>query len=175
MLGLSICKGGNVIKAITLLEPWAILVATGFKKIETRSRISNYRGKLAIHASKRNPKWARELCFLEPFRSVLDEINMRANYTLPLSNLPLGAVIATCWMKECCLIKEDGLYRLIPYRMGKPEYYAPLPGEPERSFGDFTPGRYAFILEDVKPLPEPIPAKGILGMWNWEPPEGVIL
>ncbi len=164
-----------IIKAISILEPWAILVATGLKKIETRSRPSNYRGKLAIHASKRIPKWARELCFLEPFRSALDEINMQANYTLQLSNLPLGAMIATCWMKECCLIKNDGLYRLIPYyRTGKPKYYAPLPGDPERSFGDFSPGRYAFILENAKLLPQPIPARGIQGLWNWEPPEGTI-
>lgn len=39
----------------------------------------------------------------------------------------------------------------------------------EYVFGDYTPGRYAWILEDVKQLPEPIPAKGHQGLWNWEP------
>jgi hypothetical protein len=37
-----------------------------------------------------------------------------------------------------------------------------------------NPGRYAWILEDIKPLPEPIPARGAQGLWNWEP-EGVII
>lgn len=125
-------------------------------------------------ASKGFPKWARELCLLEPFRTALDEIDKHANFTLPLQKLPLGAVIATCLMTECCLIKEDGLYRLFPRQPHrKPEYYAPLPGEPERSFGDYTPGRYAYILEDVRAFPEPLPAKGQLGLWNWEPLEGV--
>jgi hypothetical protein len=43
------------------------------------------------------------------------------------------------------------------------------PPEPERSFGDYTPGRYAWILTNIKPLPAPIPAKGALGLWDWEP------
>jgi len=34
-------------------------------------------------------------------------------------------------------------------------------------YGDFTPGRYGWILADVKQFKEPIPAKGMLGLWNW--------
>ena len=42
----------------------------------------------------------------------------------------------------------------------------------ELALGDYTPGRYAWKLANVKKLPEPIPAKGRQGLWNWEPPEG---
>jgi hypothetical protein len=38
----------------------------------------------------------------------------------------------------------------------------------ERAFGDYTPGRFAWLLANVKALPEPIPAKGALGLWNYE-------
>lgn len=37
----------------------------------------------------------------------------------------------------------------------------------EIDFGDYTTGRYAWYLEHVTPLPEPIPAKGSLGLWEW--------
>jgi hypothetical protein len=38
----------------------------------------------------------------------------------------------------------------------------------EKAFGDYTPGRYAWLLADVRRLPEPIPARGALGLWEWE-------
>ncbi len=159
-------------KVISLLQPWAILVALDLKGIETRSRASNHRGPLAIHASKGFPVWARELCALEPFKTALFGENGRF---ISYHDLPLGAVLATCQMMECCLIKEDGLYKLFPGQPHrKPEYYGPLPGEPERSFGDYTPGRYAYIWDEPKLLPKPVPAKGMLGLWEWTPPEGVL-
>jgi hypothetical protein len=40
--------------------------------------------------------------------------------------------------------------------------------EIERYFGDYAPGRYAWILDDIQPLPEPIPAKGKQGLWEWK-------
>lgn len=63
-------------KAVTLTQPWATLVAIGAKQIETRSWPTNYRGPLAIHAGK-GPStigWPQlnHICNrTEPFRSVL--------------------------------------------------------------------------------------------------------
>ena len=42
-------------KALTLHQPWASLIAIGAKKIETRSWATSYRGPLAIHAAVRKP------------------------------------------------------------------------------------------------------------------------
>lgn len=39
-------------------------------------------------------------------------------------------------------------------------------------FGDFTRGRYAWILENPVMFEKPIPAMGSQGFWNWN--EGVI-
>lgn len=38
---------------------------------------------------------------------------------------------------------------------------------PERVFGYFAEGRYAWEKKDVKSI-DPVPAKGQQGLWNWE-------
>lgn len=39
-------------KALTVKQPWAELIASGRKPLETRTWSTSYRGKLAIHAGK---------------------------------------------------------------------------------------------------------------------------
>ncbi|WP_318249340.1 ASCH domain-containing protein [Paenibacillus sp. alder61] len=38
----------------------------------------------------------------------------------------------------------------------------------EYRFGDFALGRYGWELVEVRKLPEPVPAAGKQGLWNWE-------
>ena len=38
----------------------------------------------------------------------------------------------------------------------------------EMLFGDWTPGRYAWELANVRLLPKPIRAKGAQRLWNWD-------
>lgn len=149
-------------KAITLYQPWASLIALGEKKIETRSWHTNYRGPLAIHASANIPKWAKELCWTEPFRSTL----LKHEYKMHLGELPTGMIITTCNLIDCFEIKEihGRIWAVNPngtsinINVYSNEFY----------FGDYTPRRYAWILDDIKPIDKPIPAKGHLGLWNWE-------
>ena len=44
-------KRGNNMKALTIKEPWATLIISGYKKYEFRSWKTNYRGEIFIHAS----------------------------------------------------------------------------------------------------------------------------
>ena len=37
----------------------------------------------------------------------------------------------------------------------------------EDPFGDFSEGRYLWLLKDVVPLREPVPALGRQGIWDW--------
>ncbi|ETT32155.1 ASCH domain-containing protein [Paenibacillus sp. FSL R5-808] len=139
-------------KAITIIQPWATLIALGEKQFETRSWFTKHRGELAIHAGK---KIDREACLAEPIRSTL------ARYGYTADNLPNGAVVAVVVMKDCLQSVDtwtDG------YLLENGSYVYP----PEYEFGDFTPGRYGWQLSNVRPLPEPIPAKGQQGLWNWE-------
>lgn len=149
-------------KAITLTQPWATLVAIGAKKIETRGWRTRYRGPLAIHAAKGFPKEAQQLAYyVEPFRTVLAQAHCIPTqaYGMTPENLPTGCVVATCELVECVLIEDHSTDWGLRWPIT----------EQERAFGDYTPGRYAWLLADVQPLATPVPARGALGLWNWEP------
>ena len=131
--------------ALSMTQPWATLASVSAKKIETRSWSTNYRGPLAIHASKIYPLSAKGLTLLTPFYEALDKAGL-----MP-ATLPTGSIIAYCVLKDVIKIEAK----------------TKLPKEPERSFGDYTIGRYMWILEDMQPLKNPIPARGRLGLWTW--------
>jgi hypothetical protein len=38
----------------------------------------------------------------------------------------------------------------------------------QRPFGDFTPGRFAWLLDNIQRLDPPIPARGRQGFWEWK-------
>lgn len=131
-------------KAITLTQPWATLVAIGAKRIETRSWRTFYRGPLAIHAAKGFPEWARERFFDFEFREALE-----ANCIHSFHELPLGVVIATCTLVNCERITPNN-----------------VPPAPEFCFGDYTVGRWAWYLSDVKAFDKLVPMQGKLGLWE---------
>jgi hypothetical protein len=130
-------------KALTLTQPWASLVAYGAKRIETRSWSTSYRGTLAIHAAKGFPKAAMRV-----HGHILWEDEPA---------YPLGVVLATCRLADCLRV-ERSVFGLSPNALS----------EQEKAFGDYTPGRWAWILAQVQPLATPIPAKGALGLWEFE-------
>lgn len=158
-------------KALSLWQPWASLLACGAKRYETRSWATNYRGPMAIHASKKlfdtGTYLDREL---HPFA---DALGLPDIYSF--DTLPRGCVIATADLLECyqvipnTLKCADGNYRLNLTRNGGrgTATYAFVPKD-ELLFGDFSYGRYIWEFANVKLLTAPAPAKGAQGLWNWE-------
>lgn len=143
-------------KTLTLMQPWATLVALEVKRIETRSWCTSYRGPLAIHVASRMSKTAISLCWETPFRTALEAGGYFAgggSATNPFG-LPLGAVIAVVALIDVRSITLEN-----------------QPAEPEYSFGDYTPGRFAWILRDVHCLQDVVPARGRLGLWEWTAPD----
>ena len=69
-------------------------------------------------------------------------------------NLPIGCIIATCDLTGCWKI-ETPLNRFDI-------------SDQERAFGDYTPNRYMWILDDIERILPPIPAKGNRRLWDWE-------
>lgn len=131
-------------RCLTIRQPWASLIALGEKTFETRSWKTAYRGEIAIHAGLKVDK---SVCSLEPFRSAL------ARHGLTADLLPAGAIIATGVLANCYEVTaglaEEG-----------------WPGGDEYSFGNYSEGRFAWELERVMPLVNPVPAKGRLGFWE---------
>lgn len=140
-------------KALTLTQPWATLVAIGAKRFETRSWSPRHLGPIAIHAALGLPAWVRLVMEAEPaFRLDLGEQALDA--------LPRGAVIAIARLEFA--EPTASLYL--------PDLLARLGGPHERALGDYRPGRWAWYLADVQALPEPVPASGALGLWEWARP-----
>jgi len=161
-MGKLIClRSGGKLKAITIHQPYASLIAVGCKTIETRSWVTKYRGQLAIHASRKFTYGVIDvLCRLNQiWRETMKSLGIDYEKGFRISPLPHGAVIATCRLVDCILITE---------------LYAAELTDHERTFGDYTRGRFAWLLEDVRMLPKPVPAKGMQRLWNWTPPEGVV-
>ena len=149
--------------AISLWQPWASAIALGSKHIETRSWPTKYRGPIAIHAAKRCVKselihlscchnWTGALykhLFGQPGKCILA--------------LPFGAIVAVCELVDCRPsesftngeLDEDrfptntGIYRWT-----------------ERGMGDFSLGRYGWVLKNVRALENPTPWKGSQGFFN---------
>jgi activating signal cointegrator 1 len=143
------------VKAITLTEPWAILVALNAKRVETRSWTSGYRGPLAIHAAKRFPRDCQELCASEPFLSVLKA----AGFT-HTRELPTGAIVCVSMLDK--IWPTFGFWERNSVRaVARPH---------ERAFGNYDPDRYGWLLGLPARLATPVPVKGALGLWT-VPPE----
>ena len=151
-------------KTITLTQPWATLVAIGAKTIETRGWKTTYRGKLAIHAaaglaSVGGGAGLYGLCDSEPFHTAL-----RDQYLPHI--LPKGAIVAVCELIDCVPTEYVRSVKIVrPVQRPGSEW---LWTENEKAFGDYTDGRFAWLLADIRALPEPIPARGALGLWNYE-------
>lgn len=124
-------------KAITLWQPWASAITLGVKTIETRSWATSYRGPLAIHAAARKPT-VDEQDLVEVL------VNMRRGHPLPL-----GAVVATCDLVH--VARADAIVKT----------------EQEERWGNFSEGRFAWILQNVRPLDPPVAARGYQQIWNW--------
>ncbi len=142
-------------KCISLTQPWASLVILGHKGVETRSWRTKHRGPLLIHASRKFPAEAQALCNVEPFRTALQG-------AAP-SSLPLGQVLGSVLLLDC-VPTNDFLLDSAP----------PLPGDESRprltrkelAFGDYSPGRFGWLLEQPTPLVVPLTWKGHLNLFE---------
>ena len=130
-------------KALSLWQPWATLMAIGAKRIETRGWSTKYRGPLAIQAAKRFAQDERHLCMEEPFWSALTAAGLTK-----LSDLPLGALV--------CVVDLVDVVPTGPTLFSDAIRIPPL----ELPFGNYAPGRFAWKTENLRRFKEPILWKG---------------
>lgn len=129
-------------RCISVHEPWSSLIACGGKRYETRSWATKYRGDLAIHASKRwTAEQSKEACQLF---GVSDEAK--------LPPLPLGAVLCVVELVDC-IPTEDLLAANVISAL-------------EQRMGNFGPGRYGWLLANVRPLSLPFVTRGFQGLFD---------
>jgi hypothetical protein len=80
-------------KALTIRQPYAHLIAAGIKRIENRSWPTAYRGPLAIHAA-RSP----------PDAGTLEDL-ARLGFPIP-DGLTYGAIVAVCELLDCVALAD---------------------------------------------------------------------
>ncbi len=129
-------------RVLTIKEPFASLIANRIKKIETRSWKTKYRGEIYIHAGLAKVK----------------DKDKRIHHLLSYLSDPTpkyGEIIAKANLVDCIFMDDEFLKKIgenpVEYECGHYEY-----------------GRYAWVLEDVELLENPIPVKGKLGIWHYE-------
>ncbi len=164
-------------KALTVYQPYASLIAVGAKQYETRSWATNYRGPIAIHAAIALPKMLRGVLDSQFVSAVQHALFSDCLHVDMWSNigqlLPRGVIVATAELVECHkIVSKLTIGTPIEEVPNQAAFYVndsrmSIQGN-EFLFGDYTPGRFAWELANVKPLREPIPARGMQGLWNWD-------
>lgn len=129
-------------KVLSLTEPYATLIKEKKKLIETRSWKTSYRGELYIHASATKIK------------KVVKE-NQELMSLVENTSLNFGYIICKCNLVDCIYMTKEYVEEM------KKNHHQ------EYICGDYQEGRYAWILEDITPLENPIKAKGQLSIWNY--------
>jgi hypothetical protein len=116
------------VKIISVRQPWATLIVSGFKDVENRTWPTRYRGPVLLHASQRTDDISEE------------EIERRFGVRLDCE-LPLGGIVGITEIAECV--------RPHPSKWYAPAHYAfvlansrPLP---------FVPWKGALSLRDAPP------------------------
>lgn len=179
-------------RALTLWQPWASLIALGAKTIETRSWSTKYRGPIAIHAAARRSapgtygEW--HISGYRPegwLREALSRSHATNSPIFPTQwehhELHLGAIVAVAELWRVVPILDDHETTQDGSTFVRRERRAISAEElwlynfssgrcmditSQTPYGDFTPGRFAWLLTAVRPLPEPLPAKGRQGLWT---------
>jgi len=126
-------------KALTICQPYAELIARGTKRVENREWPTRYRGVFYIHAGK-SREWMNDDGFVE------------LDYDILLSEMQFGAVIAIAELVDCLPYDTimDGLYGSKYPWLRKHEH---------------TNGPWCWIIGSVKRV-VPVPWKGALGLWE---------
>jgi hypothetical protein len=151
------------LKALTVRNPWGWSIGLAplplRKPVENRSRYMAYRGPLAIHAGARS-RWDPAGEWSHLVRSAW-EVHVRSlpgwpglpasdvDLTRKTTLMPFGAIIALAEVTGChhsdhCM-DTAGTYACSEWA---------------------APGQFHITLANVCPLAEPVPARGMLGLWT---------
>jgi hypothetical protein len=162
-------------KAITLTQPWASLVAIGAKTIETRDWQTSYRGPLAIHAGAGlGPVGGRTGLRKTISQREIGEALIAGGVRWE-TDLPLGAIVAVATLAGVwpMIYGHDaagrGGYGYQTWETGGLSMRFVAVSDQEQAFGLWLVGRRAWVLTDVQRLEAPIPCTGRLGLWDVPP------
>ena len=125
-------------KVITIKQPWATLIAKGYKEYEFRTWKTKYRGDILIHAGKG-----------------IDREAMTRFKDLNLEYLK-GCIIAKAKITDCIYVDDNFRKKVISKN---PTVYKGLNNTEWRGYG--------FKIEEVEEI-RPIEINGKLSLWEYD-------
>lgn len=144
----------DTIRGLTIKQPWAFAIAEGFKTIENRSRRTNYRGTLLIHAGQTHDRSVVIVRYSRDAAARLDELGGSGNFwdarcyipsrvlPPPHATIALSGVIATARLAGCHEA-ADGCCS--PWGLAD---------------------QWHWELADIQPLSRAVAKAGALGLWK---------
>lgn len=168
------------VRALTLKQPYASLVALGVKTIIDQAKPTGYRGRLLIHAGKARPDFSplriREACYAHAVGVWEQRPNEPGGVLICVdqSTIDFGAVVASAQLVDVVpIVDSPSAHNCVDVRVGHPEAGLALRADlgdegdytgervtditDQRPFGDFAAGRWALILDDVQATTERCP------------------
>jgi hypothetical protein len=135
------CNGGRrLMKTLSVIMPWPLLIMHYGKDVENRTWATNYRGKILIHASKK-AEGAFDTLHVIKEKGLIDFNGMSWLFSRYPSRL--GCIIGSVELVDCVQNSKS--------RWAEP-------------------GMWHWVLRDPIPLENPIPVRGSLGLWEYKGP-----
>lgn len=139
-------------KALTICQPYAELIARGEKRVENRTVNYAHRGPLLIHAGV-SQKFLR-----------LNERGTVDVTGVAKAEMDFGVIIGVCDVIDCV---RPLRYITEPYQRRVPVFSAAVNRKyPWLSSHPHAEGPYCLILENMRRFETPIQARGMLGLWD---------
>ena len=132
-------------KALTIWQPYANLIAKCLKHYETRPFKTHYRGPLLIHSGSRTMRWILNNSAESALDVAIEAFGMEA-----ILDLPRGSAICVVDLVDCIEMTPEFIAEQSPT---------------ELAVGDWKPGRYAWKLENPREI-VPMKLRGWQGLWD---------
>jgi hypothetical protein len=131
-------------KALTVQQPWAWAIVHGGKDVENRTRNlpGSYRGPVAIHAGKREDE---DGYYDDMIREALGTVD--DSWVLE-ERLARGVIVGIVNLVSVHHDHQHGTDRCSPWSQW---------------------GQWHLVLANPRPLAEPVPCRGALGLWTVPP------
>ena len=139
---------------MSIRQPWVELIVSGEKSLEIRTWHTAYRGPLAIVASAKPVIYVCRDCAEWSGRASAATRRGKARLCpecgAEVAPLPTGACVAVADLVDCRQVRD---------------------GDEGPACCDLDGTEIAWVLRNVRPLAEPFPVKGRLGLYEVEVPE----
>ena len=131
-------------KAFTIYQPYGYAIIAGLKLKEAGPA-----GKQRFNKGGFQEQLIAEMAYGKILEK---EYERGVEHLKQATELIYGAVLGTVEIVDCVPVEE------IVHTLS----------ERERLLGDYSPGRFAWVLRNPVAFSAPVPAKGKQGWWNWD-------